>query len=120
MKPKRRNRSTRVCFPIYGNYEIRIIFTRDLVATARRLGEEEDVSCAGAASITLDGHPRTGWLLFEPKPSPGDITHEAYHAICALALASGATFDEETFAYHQGHLVDHIHRFLDRPQKGHK
>jgi hypothetical protein len=111
MKP--RNRSCRVRFPVY-RYEVRIIFTADLVATARRLGEKDDVSGAGAVSITLDEHPGVGWLLFAPRPDSGDIAHEAGHAIHALAKAAGTTFDEETYCYHVGHLVERIHKFLKR------
>lgn len=112
MKRRRRNKSTRVCFPVYSGYEVRVIFTRDLVATGRRLGEKDDLTHAAAASITLPEHPGLGWLLFEPKPSPDVIAHEASHAIEALARHAGADFDEETFAYHLGHLVGRIHEFL--------
>jgi hypothetical protein len=110
---KRRNRSTRILFCVFG-YEVRVIFSRDLVASGRRLGEKDDLTEAGAASITLDAHPRVGWLLFGPKPSADNIAHEAAHAIFGLAKASGTTFDEETFCYHLGHLVGHIHEFLRR------
>lgn len=108
---KRRNRSTRVSFPVYC-YEVRIIFTRDIVATGRRLGEPDDLTHAGAGLITLDKHPSCCWLLLGTKPTPGTIAHEAGHAIHALAKAAGTILDEETFCYHLGHLVEHIHEFL--------
>ena len=102
-----------VRFPVY-QYEVRIIFSGEIGATARRLHEPDDISQAGAASITLDTHPRTGWLVFSHKPTPGQIAHEAGHAIYALAKCAGTTLDEETFCYHQGHLVDRIHTYLHR------
>jgi hypothetical protein len=111
MKRKRPNRRTIVRFPIY-QYEVRVIFVRDIVATGRRLGEKDDLTHAGAASITFDSRPGVGWLLFEPRPRPGRVAHEASHAICGLQKAAGTTFDEETFAYHLDHLVERIHIFL--------
>jgi hypothetical protein len=100
-----------VRFPVY-KYEVRVIFSRDLVATGRRLQEPDDLSQAGAGSITQDQHPRTGWLVFGRRPTPGDIAHEAGHAIYALAKCVGTTLDEETFCYHQAALVERIHQFL--------
>ena len=110
---RRRNRSTRIQFAVY-DYEVRVIFAHDIVATGRRLGEKDDLSGATAASITLDAHPLMGWLLFKLKPSPGVIAHEAAHAIRALAKANGTTLDEETFSCHLEYLVEHIHKFLGR------
>ena len=104
----------RVRFSVYG-YEVRVIFTRDIVATARRLGEKDDVSGSSATSITLDEHPGIGWLLFAPDPAAGNIAHESGHAIYALGKHVGTTLDEETFCYHLDHLVERIHKFLGRP-----
>ena len=100
-----------VRFPVY-QYEVRVVFSEDIVATAKRIGERDDVSKAAAASITLDEHPWIGWLVFGPAPSPGLIAHEAGHAIYGLAKAVGTTLDEETFCSHQGHLVERIHAYL--------
>jgi hypothetical protein len=108
---KRRNRTTRIRFPVYG-YEVRVIFSRDLVATARRLGEKEDISSAAAALVTFDEQPSVGWLLLPPKPGTDIIAHEAGHAIYAMARTAGTTLDEETFCHHLGHLVWSIHKFL--------
>ena len=111
-KPHTRNRHMRVTFPPFHGYEVRVIATKSIVTTARRLKEPTDLSQAGAAFITLDDRPGIGWLVFEHKPDPGYITHEAHHAICALAKHVGTTFDEETFAYLMGHLVERIHKFV--------
>jgi hypothetical protein len=112
MKQRRRNRRTKIQFPIFSHYEVRVILSRDIAATGRRLGEKDDLTHADAASVTLPEHPGVGWLLFGPRPTPDVIAHEASHAIEALAKHAGAEFDEETFAYHLGHLVGRIHEFL--------
>lgn len=44
------NRRTRVTFPVFRGYEVRIIIARDLMATGRRLGA--NLTGAEAAFIT--------------------------------------------------------------------
>jgi hypothetical protein len=100
-----------VLFPIFSNFEVRIICSRDIPATGRRLGEKSDLAEAAAAWIA-GLRPRMGWLVFGLKPGPDLIAHEASHVIYALQEHAGATFDEETFCYHLGHLVGRIHDFL--------
>jgi hypothetical protein len=84
------NRRARVVFPVYSGYEVRI---------PARHG--------------------VGWLILGPKPAPRTIAHESAHAVYALAAHVGTTFDEETFAYHLGHLVEQIHEFLKKGIKKH-
>ena len=107
-----KNRSTKVLFPVFKDYEVRVIFSRDLVKTGRRL--KEDLADCEAAFVTHDDAPGYGWLVFPCIPPPGLISHEASHAIEALFAFAGAARDEESFAYHLEYLVGRIHKFLDR------
>jgi hypothetical protein len=109
----KRNRSTKILFPIFAGYEVRLIVTRDIIATARRL-KEPDLIGAHAGYATRDDTPGVGWLVLQPDAGPDLVSHEASHAIRALAKFLGTEFDEETFAYHLGFLVGRIHRFLKR------
>jgi hypothetical protein len=110
----KRNRSTRVVFPVFSGFAVRVVLARNVAATGKRLGEKSDLSQAAAAFISSSTPTLVGWLVFEVMPDPGTIAHEASHAVRALARHVGTNFDEETFAYHLGHLVGHIHKFLEK------
>jgi hypothetical protein len=107
------NRQTRVCFSIYGNYEVRVIVARDIVRTGKRLGA--DLTGAAGAFIDRADAPGVGWLVLEPDADAAIVAHEANHAVRAIFRYVGARADDEAFAYHLGYLVGRIHKFL----KGH-
>ena len=108
-----RNRRTRITFPVFRDYEVRVIQSHDIAATGRRL--RENLEGAAAAYITReeDGITGKGWLILGPNPSPEDVAHECFHAVEALFKWIGAeNRDEEAFAYHLDYLVGRVHKFL--------
>ena len=107
-----RNRTTRVCFPVFRNYVVRVILARDIERTGRRL--HSDLSNAAAAFVTQDDKPGRGWLVLGPGADEALVAHEASHAIRAMFASRGVRNDDETFAYHLDFLVGRIHRFLKR------
>lgn len=108
------NRSTTVRFPVFRGFEVRIILSRDLIATGRRLKEKDDLSHADAALIVSKKDPMTCWLLLGPDGRDADtISHEASHAIKHLFKTTGVKTDDEAFAYHLGYLVGKVHKFLE-------
>lgn len=106
------NRRTRITFPVFNGYEVRVICARDVAATARRL--KEDLADAEAGLITHKHLPGKGWLVFGLKPGPDTVAHEASHVIADLFRFAGVKRDEEAFAYHLDYLVGRIHKFLTR------
>jgi hypothetical protein len=84
-----------------------------MTATGRRL-KEPDLKNAEAAFVSKDEEPWKGWLVLQADATPGLLAHEASHAIRHLSAFIGTEFDEESFAHHQGYLVDRIHRFMKR------
>ncbi len=107
-----RNKQTRVCFPVFNGFEVRVILSRDVPATCRKLRERVDN--AEAVFVTRPERPGVGWLVFPTTPDEGTIAHEASHAVQELFRWAGARRDEETFAYHLDFLVGRIHKFLKR------
>lgn len=106
------NRTTKVRFPIFSDYEVRIIQARDVTATGRRL--HVDLSDAKAAFVyPQPPHDKRGWIVFGMEPDADVIAHEASHAVRAVFNFVGAKTDNETFAYHLGYLVGRIHKFLE-------
>jgi hypothetical protein len=111
------NRRTRITFPVFNGYEVRVIQARDVAATGRRLREE--LIDAEAAFITKEeeGQYGIGWLVLGLNPKPEIVAHECSHAIAALLKYAGAVADEEVFAYHLGYLVGRVHKFLNRRKR---
>lgn len=107
-----RNRRAKVAFPVFNGYEIRVILSRDIAGTCRRL-QAEHSPCDACFVPGQHG----GWLVFGPNPDEGTIAHEASHAIQALFRGVGARRDEEIFAYHLDYLVQRIHKFIKRGQR---
>lgn len=105
------NRRTRILFPIFAEFEVRVIVAKDMARTARALREPE-VANAEAAFVSKDDQPGYGWLVVQPDADAGLIAHEVHHAIKALERFLGTEFDEETFAHHQGYLVKRVFKFL--------
>lgn len=102
------NRRTSIRFPVF-KYTLIVIQARDIVRTGKRLGV--DLEGCGAAFVYVPGIHR-GHLLFEMEADESTIAHEASHAVRAMFKSVGARSDDETFAYHLGHLVGRLHRFL--------
>lgn len=109
------NRRSRIRFPVFRGFEVRVILSRDLVATGRRLKEEDDLSHADAALVVSKKDPMTCWLLLGPDGRDADtISHEASHAVKQLFKSTGVKMDEEAFAYHLGYLVGKVHNFINQ------
>lgn len=105
------NRTTKIKFPVFNGYEVRVILSRDMTATGVRLGR--DLRDCVAAVVTREDKPKVCWLVLGPKGrDPDTVAHEASHAVKALFKCAGVKTDEEAFAYHLGHLVGRIHKFL--------
>jgi hypothetical protein len=112
-----RNRRTHISFPVY-KYRITVIQARDLVATGHAIANRYNVTVelAGCAACFVQ-HPKKAlrcWLLFELDATESTIAHEASHAVTAMFRAVNQRRDEEAFAYHLGHLVHRLHKFLKR------
>lgn len=108
----KRNRRTSVYFPVFNNYRVRIILSRDVAATGKRLNIDLNGCEAALVTDTETGH-KCAWLVLPLKPDEGTISHEASHAIRQLFRAKGVRVDEECYAYHLDYLVHKIHRFIE-------
>lgn len=104
-----RNKRTTIKFPVFNDYEVRVIITNDIIATGRRL--RVDLSQAEAAYVNPKGQHH-GWLILKPGAHESLVAHESAHAVRALLERVGATLDDEVFAYHIGYLAGQIHDFL--------
>lgn len=105
------NKSTTIRFPVFSDYSVRVILSRNIAGTGRRLGVDL-TGCLGA--FVTHGDSKTSHLILAAPPDPATIAHESSHAIRALFRFTGAKADDEAFAYHLDYLVGRIHKFLER------
>ena len=107
-----RNKRTKIRFPVFENFTVTVIVAKNLVNTARACGAECSVN-DGALFVE---HPKMSlrcWLLFERGSVTNRwVVHEASHAIRHMFKVLGVRNDDETFAYHLGHLTDKLNKFL--------
>jgi hypothetical protein len=100
-------------FAVWSSFKVYFVFTDDLVASRRkRYG-----TAGAAADGTIDalftrGAGGYGHLFFKKDASAAIITHECCHAIWYLFEWAGVQkWDNETLAYHLGHLVGRVSDF---------
>jgi hypothetical protein len=103
------NQYTSVRFPVFSNFEVRVIFAKNVMRTGRRLGC--DLHGAEAGYIA-DPTYLLGRIVFDMHPTEDAVAHESSHAISNMFSVVGVKPDDEMFAYHLGYLVGHIHKYL--------
>jgi len=109
-----RNRSTKIVFPAFNGYEVRVICTRNIITTGRRLREKLEDAEASFVTKKENGIHDKGWLIFKENAEPGTIAHECSHAIKAMFIYIGAKQEDELFAHHLDYLVGKVHKFLGK------
>lgn len=105
------NRRTKIRFPVYNKYTITVIHSKNLLRTGKAVGV--DLTNCGACFVEHPTRSLRSWLLFEVgNVNEMIIAHEASHAIRSMFRKVGVRCDDETYAYHLGHLVERLHKFL--------
>lgn len=99
-----------VRFPVFSDYDVTVIFTDDIVKTAKSHKARANKNTA-ACFITKRSAPLSGWLIFNRSPSVEDVAHESFHCVYHLMKTVGAALEDEVVAYHLGYLVRKIHAF---------
>lgn len=108
-----KSRRTTLKLPVLEGYDLRLLVSTDLVATGKRVGEREDLSCAAGAFCSDDERPGIGWLVLPPNADAKLISHECLHAVWAIFKHHGCKVsDEEQVAHWQGYLAGRVTKFL--------
>ena len=101
-----------VRFPIFSDYTVHIIFTKDIKeSNIKRYGSFNVGDCDACHRSSNNGHAHLFFKLGDC--SSGNIAHEAWHAIHSLFIdfAGVGVMENEVVAYHLGHLVQEISYF---------
>ena len=92
------------------DYHIKVIVTDSVSEYQHSLGICDHGSNPEASHLFGGSHD--SMLVFHPFPSPGTVSHEAWHAVRQMMLNAGAELDNELVAYHLGYIVEEVHKLL--------
>ncbi len=100
-------------FPILGNYQIYIIISNDMFTARKKrdkwLGEFDGSNEEYTAAFHSHPHGSGQSYIFLPERAAARfISHECFHAICAMFDFIDAHPDEETIAHVLGHVVEQV------------
>lgn len=108
---------TKVEFPVWG-FTVHLIFSKSAVDSRKKRDKlfkrvyDDGPACALHCTITGD---ESGSYIFLPlNTGIESVVHECCHAIWRIQQVTGAEFCNETAAYHTGHLVAEVCRFMDK------
>jgi hypothetical protein len=113
---------TIIPFPVY-NYRIYVIFTDNLVDSAKNLVKKGFLKSAHWVDDTTDGFtvkmPNQSYtfVVLKRTATINHMVHEAYHAVTNMFNYIGANPDEEVFAYSIGYVVQFIANDKEKAQK---
>jgi hypothetical protein len=100
-----------ISFEVLAGYQIRLVFTNDLLKSATgRLGctpgENADAFCYHVKGIGQS-------YIFLPLDAPeGTVVHEAWHVVFRMMhYIHVQDMDDEVVAYHLDHLIEQIYKF---------
>lgn len=103
--------ATWVSFDVLANFQVRLIFTDDLMRSAQeRIGSTPDGE-ADAFCYHVKDAGRS--YIFLPLDAPeSTVAHEAWHIVYRIMNYIGVKdLDDEIVAYHLDHLIEQIYKF---------
>jgi hypothetical protein len=99
-----------VYFDVWKFY-VRVVLTNDLALSIRKL-DPEAAKDPGPMTMHSITRPNRCCIVLPVDTSDGTLAHEAWHAVRRMFRYAGAELENETVAYHLGHLVEKIHKML--------
>jgi hypothetical protein len=96
--------------------EIDVVLTSNVDASVKRRDPNHEPGTAYAICMHSAGNPKC-LIVLPYGPSPRTIAHECWHAIRWMLDFCGATYENETVAYHLGHLVGEVSEFARKNNK---
>ncbi len=101
-------------FETYG-YVVNVAFASDInkYCEKRWPNQKPEEKCEAFTLI----EEKTSQIVLPFDATPALIAHESSHVVWGIMKFIGAEFEDEVVAYHLGHLVGQIHRWLDDIKK---
>ena len=102
--------ATWVSFDVMANYQVRLIFTNDLVksATARIAAPSPD---GDAFCYHVKGDGRS-YIFLKFDSDESTVAHECWHIVHRVLTYCGVQdMDDEIVAYHLDHMVEKVYQF---------
>ena len=105
--------ATWIEFDVMANYCVRIIFSNDIIKSAKeRIGRGPG---EGADAFCYHVHDTGRSYIFLPLDSPpGTIVHECWHIVHrVMGYCHVTDMDDEVVAYHLDHMVEKVYEFKE-------
>ena len=112
--------ATWVTFEVMANYQVRIIFSENLMKSAKARGVYSTSDNFDNADAFVSHLKNTGMsYMFLPLDiTEHGVAHEAWHVVYRMMHYINVNdLDDEIIAYHLDHLVEKIYRFKNKIQK---
>lgn len=102
-------------FPVFGSYVLHIEITTDMQASLSKYPQTKSIDADRSPGITVYvKNEGMGFIFLKHRAGPGEIAHEAWHAVKHMLEYFGVDLDSEVVAYHLGYIVDRIHKLRRR------
>lgn len=108
--------ATWVHFEVMANYSVRLVFTDDLLKSAKaRIGSTPDRD-ADAFCYHVKGVGQS-YMFLKFDSSESTVAHECWHIIHQVLTYCGVVdMDDEIVAYHLDHMVEKVYEFKNKIQ----
>lgn len=108
--------ATWVAFEVMANYQVRLVFTDDLLKSAKaRIGSAPDGDADAFCYHVKD--VGQSYIFLKLDSSESTVAHECWHIIHRVLTYCGvADMDDEIVAYHLDHMVEKVYEFKNKIQ----
>ena len=104
--------ATWVTFDVLADYQVRLIFTNDLMKSAHeRLGSTPDAGVTDGFVFNCKGKGLS-YLFLRLDAPENSVAHESWHIVHRMFEWCGVRdYDDEIVAYHIDHMVEKVYEF---------
>lgn len=113
-----RERQKTIKFPVWSDYTVRIIITRDFATSAKmHCDSDVEISCK-ALTIHIgddnDSETKQSFIFLMPDCDVDSLVHECWHVVYRMMDYFGASLEDEVVAYHLGYLTQQVYDFVKK------
>lgn len=114
-----RERHKTIEFPVWSDYAVHVIVTRDFEKSVKKFCDDDDAKPSYQA-ITIhcgddeDKEPKESYIFLAPDCAVEYIAHECWHVIYRMMKYFEVEFEDEVVAYHLGYLTQQVYDFVKK------
>ena len=108
---RKRDKVATVYFPVFSNYEVKIVFTHDFKKAMKRFEHTQDVDPiehATGMTVNVEDGEQISYIFILYGQDVDIMVHEAYHVVRNIMETFQAEQTNEVMAYHLAYLTQKI------------